>query len=811
MAVSLNPQQGKRIHVTGVVQGVGFRPFVYGLAARHGLKGWVCNSSSGVEVEVCGPPHELEMFCNEIVSLAPALSHIESVSIRNVSAQNYDDFTIRHSIALPDEFLPVSADVATCADCSQELFDSQDRRFRYPFINCTQCGPRFTIVTNIPYDRSFTTMASFDMCRECAMEYADPSSRRFHAQPNACPKCGPNVWIVPRLAVHGGYRRPPLDSRSGWERKGTLDGASVGENSSTGDGGSTGEMAIARTRHLLKQGGIIAIKGIGGVHLACDPTNSTVVEELRKRKGRIDKPFALMAHDLETIRHYCDINAIEERLLVSPHRPIVLLRKKRWGGSSGGACQLSQGVAPGQNTLGVMLPYTPLHELLLEPEEGFPRLLVMTSGNVREEPVATSNEEAISHLSSLADAFLLHNRDIHVRCDDSVVRIFEEQELPIRRSRGYSPYPVKLPYPIQSTLATGGELKNTFCVTREDYAFLSQHIGDMENFETLSSFENSVSHFENLFRIKPKRLAYDLHPNYLATRYAVQRSQKEGIIAVGVQHHHAHIAACMAENQLPGDQPVLGVAFDGTGFGTDGAIWGGEFLICTYGHFERFAHLAYVPLPGGDTAVRHPCRMALSHLHRAGVQWSSKLPCVAAVRDVERSVIAHQIRTGLNSPPTSSMGRLFDAVASLLDIRQTVNYEGQAAIELESVCDPEELSRFALPPCSETSIEVSSLFPKILNDMEKSVPVPIVSAKFHNSLATLVLTVAQRIRRERRIREVLLSGGVFQNVTLLKRTLDLLREADFVVYTHRLVPPNDGGISLGQAMVASRFGMSGGE
>jgi hydrogenase maturation protein HypF len=535
------------------------------------------------------------------------------------------------------------------------------------------------------------------------------------------------------------------------------------------------------------------------------------VEELRKRKGRIDKPFALMALNVETIRQYCEVNTSEERLLVSPHRPIVLLRKKSRLASPGDPSQLSQGVAPGQNTLGVMLPYTPLHELLLEPEEGFPRLLVMTSGNVREEPIATSNEEALSRLSSLADAFLLHNRDIHIRCDDSVVRVFEEQELPIRRSRGYSPYPVKLPFPIQPTLAMGGELKNTFCVAREDYAFLSQHIGDMENYETLKSFESSVSHFENLFRIHPKRLAYDLHPNYLATRYAFQRSQKEGIIAVGVQHHHAHIAACMAENRLSGDQPVLGVAFDGTGFGTDEAIWGGEFLICTYGGFERFAHLAYVPLPGGDAAVRKPCRMALSYLKQAEIQWSSELPCVATVSDVERSVIAHQLKTGLNSPPTSSVGRLFDAVASLLDIRQAVNYEGQAAIELESVCDPEEFSAYSLPPCSGTSLEVSSLFPEILKDMKKGVPVPIIAAKFHNSLAALILRVAQRLRRERQIREVLLSGGVFQNVTLLKRALDLLREADFVVYTHRLVPPNDGGISLGQAMVASRSGLFGGE
>jgi hydrogenase maturation protein HypF len=455
-----------------------------------------------------------------------------------------------------------------------------------------------------------------------------------------------------------------------------------------------------------------------------------------------------------------------------------------------------------------MLPYTPLHELLLEPETGLARTLIMTSGNIREEPIATSNEEAISRLAPLADAFLLHDRDIHIRCDDSVVRVFENQELPIRRSRGYSPYPVKLPFPLQPLLAVGGELKNVFCVARDEYAFLSQHVGDMENYETLISFEKSVIHFERLFRINPQRIACDLHPNYLATRYATERGQKERIPITRVQHHHAHIAACMAENGLTGEKPAIGVAFDGTGYGTDGAIWGGEFLICTYRDFQRVAHLDYVPLPGGDAATHQPYRIALSYLQHARIGWSSKYACVAAASEKERAVIAYQIRTGMNSPPTSSMGRLFDAVASFLNVRQVVNYEGQAAIELESLSDPEERNAYSPPPWSEQSLKISSIFPEIAEDLKKGTPMSIIAAKFHNSIAALILRVTRQVRTDRQLGQVVLSGGVFQNVTLLKRTLDLLRDAGFLVYTHRLVPPNDGGIALGQALVASQPGES---
>ncbi len=588
---------GKRIHITGVVQGVGFRPFVYGLAARYGLLGWVCNTSAGVDIEVDGPSEVLGQFVTALSTEAPPLAKIDSIEVADIASNGFSAFEIRHSIARPDDFMPISPDIALCDDCRRELFDPSDRRYLYPFINCTNCGPRFTIIKDIPYDRPFTTMVDFVMCEDCAKEYADPLNRRFHAQPVACPKCGPKVWIVDKEIGKQGNK---ANQRFG-------------------------ESAIQEVRDRLAQGQIVAIKGLGGFHLACDAMNDEVVKTLRDRKGRVDKPFALMAANVEAIESFCEVSREERTLLESKEKPIVLLRRKV-------NSPISAHVAPGQSTLGVMLPYTPIHELLLTdgnqspvtnhslPITSYqlPIALVMTSGNFSEEPIATDNDDALNRLSALADAFLLHDRDIHVRCDDSVVRVFEGQELPIRRSRGYAPYPVKLSFNVPPILAAGGELKNTFCVTRNNYAFLSHHIGDLENFETLKSFEDGVDHFERLFRIKPEVIAYDLHPNYLATRYALDRAEKQGLRAIGVQHHHAHIAACMAENGLSGNRPVIGVAFDGTGYGTDGAIWGGEFLIVDYRGFERAAQLDYVPLPGGDVATKNVYRIALSYLQQAG-------------------------------------------------------------------------------------------------------------------------------------------------------------------------------------------------
>ncbi len=745
---------GRRLFVTGVVQGVGFRPFVYGLAARLGLAGWVCNTSAGVTIEIEGSAESVDEFQSALTRDAPPLARIDQITMEPLPANGFTSFEIRESRSAPGAFQPLSPDIAICPDCLRELFDPHDRRYHYPFINCTNCGPRFTIIIDIPYDRSFTTMASFEMCPDCAREYRDPLDRRFHAQPIACPVCGPKVWLM--------------------------------ENGQRED-----HAAIERARAVLLQGQIVAVKGLGGFHLACDATNEVAVAELRRRKGRIDKPFALMLADLDTIEQSCLVSPEERSVLESRERPIVLLGRR-----NNPSLAIASSVAPGQRTLGVMLPYTPLHYLLLEGMKA----LVMTSGNFSEEPIATDNTEALTRLAPLADAFLMHDRDIHVRTDDSVVRVFQGVELPIRRSRGYAPYPVRLSFKAPHILAVGGELKNTFCVTRDEYAFLSHHIGDLENYETLQSFEAGIDHFETLFRIRPEILAYDLHPDYLATRYARTRSERDGIAAIGVQHHHAHIAACLAEHRHSGDRPVIGVAFDGTGYGTDGAIWGGEFLLADYTRFERATHLDYVALPGGDAATRKPARVAVAYLAAADLSLDADLPPMAALSNEERRLVEQQIRTGFNSPPTSSMGRLFDAVASIIGVRQAVNYEGQAAIELEAIADPAESGAYAFE-IGET-IEAAPLIRSIVADYRAGVDRSIIAARFHNSVAQLIHTVCLKLRAQQGLNQVALSGGVFQNITLLSKTLELLRAADFEIFTHRHVPPNDGGLALGQAVVA---------
>ncbi len=588
------------LHISGIVQGVGFRPFVYNLAARFHLVGWVKNTSAGVDIAVEGPDGALGSFIHALSDEAPPLSRIDEFTVSYGPLNGFTSFEILHSEAIPDAFQPISPDVAICADCLRELFDPLDRRYRYPFINCTNCGPRFTIIQDIPYDRPKTTMARFPMCPDCAREYADPADRRFHAQPVACPNCGPRVWLE------------------------HLSGGVV--QRSAGD-----DAAILETRSLLRTGHIVAVKGLGGFHLACDATDAHAVAELRRRKLRVDKPFALMMLDVATVQEHCFVDDAERDLLQSPARPIVLLRRRP-------GSMLAADVAPGQAWVGVMLPYTPLHYLLLadslEPGSAVVPPLVMTSGNVSEEPIATDNAEARLRLAPLSDAFLMHDRDIYIRCDDSVVRIVHDDSheaaastgiYPLRRSRGYAPFPVKLPWQVAPLLAAGAELKNTFCITNRNYAFLSHHIGDMENYETLQSFEDGIRHFERLFRVKPEAIAYDLHPDYLASRYAVQRAQQDALEAIGVQHHHAHVAACMAEHGLDGSHPVIGVAFDGTGYGDDGAIWGGEFLVADYLRYERLLHLDYFPLPGGDAAIRHPARIALALLWSLGIEWDPRL------------------------------------------------------------------------------------------------------------------------------------------------------------------------------------------
>jgi len=750
-----------RVHITGIVQGVGFRPFVYNLATRLVLHGWVKNTSAGVDIEVDGEQTLLYNFLKTLYAEAPPLSQIDELTASFGPANGFHSFDIIHSESIPSAFQPISPDVGICDDCLRELFDPSDRRYRYPFINCTNCGPRFTIIQDIPYDRPKTTMATFAMCSDCEREYTDPSNRRFHAQPVACPACGPKVW----LEISGNHDL-------------------------------TNDDAIVQTRNLLTQGHIIVIKGLGGFHLACDATNADAVSELRRRKPRVDKPFAMMMPDLATIEQHCYVSGAERKLLESVAKPIVLLQRRP-------DSNIVKEVAPGQDMVGVMLPYTPLHHLLLETKGDFPQALVMTSGNLSEEPIATDNDEARERLASLADAFLMHNRDIHIRCDDSVVRVFEEEVYPIRRSRGYAPLPVRLPWDAPPILAAGSELKNTFCITNKNYAFLSHHIGDMENHETLQSFEQGIEHFERLFRVKPEVIAYDLHPNYLATRYALQRAERENIPTIGVQHHHAHIASCMAEHGLDGSSPVIGLAFDGTGYGEDGAIWGGEFLVADYKSYQRFFHLEYFPLPGGDAAIKQPARTALALLWSLGLEWDEHLAPVNEFRTEDRNLLRAQLEKKINTPFTSSVGRLFDAAAALAGVRQRVNYEGQAAIEFEALADKAEVESY-LFTLDQAQVGVRGVFESLIRDVLANLPIARISAKFHNGLADVISLAVNQMSRDTGIRTVALSGGVWQNITLLRRTLSLLRADGFQVYRHHQVPTNDGGLALGQAVVAAR-------
>ncbi len=786
------------VHVTGVVQGVGFRPFVFGLAERLGLKGWVCNTSAGVDIRVEGPPAAVDAFAAALSNEAPPLARIEDIAVARRSPNGFTTFEIRASAPIPGAYQPIAPDVATCPDCLRELADPADRRHGYPFLNCTNCGPRFTIITDIPYDRPNTTMAPFPLCPDCAAEYHDPRDRRFHAQPVACPACGPHLWLETAGLPPSATADPDaLDARSLPESPVPRIGGRAGERSQPGAGASAGSTSatIHHARHLLARGHILAIKGLGGFHLACDAANPAAVAELRRRKLRVGKPFALMMPDLATIERHCVVDDADRDLLVSVARPIVILPRRP-------ESPLARDVAPEQTDLGVMLPYTPLHQLLLAPEPGYPEALVMTSGNVSEEPIATGNDEARARLAGLADAFLLHDRDIRTRCDDSVVRTFHGQVYPLRRSRGYAPYPVRLPWSVAAILAVGAELKNTFCLTRGEHAFLSHHIGDLENLETLAAFQDGVAHFERLFRVTPAAVACDLHPRYLATRYARERAGREALPVMGVQHHHAHIAACMADNGLV-DGPVIGVALDGTGYGDDGAVWGGEVLLADYTDYRRLFHLPYVPLPGADKAIREPWRMALAWLTAAGVPWREDLPPVRAASETELAIVGRQIQGGLNAPPTSSAGRLFDAVAALAGVCQRATYEAQAAIALEALVDPAETGTYPLPVAGEI-LDARPLIAAVAADVRSGLPVPRIAARFHHAVAGAVLAACRLARDETGVERVALSGGTWQNMTLLAEAVARLRADGFTVLVHRRVPANDGGLALGQAAIAAR-------
>jgi len=743
------------------VQGVGFRPTVYLLAQKHALTGWVLNSAHGVEIEISGSPAACTAFVQELQHNPPPLAHIDSFEVQPAEPKSYSTFEIRESQDEPNDFLPVSPDLAICPDCRRELFDPADRRYRYPFINCTNCGPRFTIVKSIPYDRPNTSMAGFALCPDCAAEYHDSANRRFHAQPVACPVCGPQIWFE-------------------------AGGKKLAEK----------EDALQTARRWLAEGKILAVKGLGGFHLVCDAANAAAVQTLRERKHRTGKPFALMAFDLPTIEKYIILSHEARRLISSPQAPIILAEMTEAGKV------LAQIVAPDQTRLGFMLPYTPLHLLLLEPALGYPEVLVMTSGNLSEEPIAYENAEARERLASLADGFLMHDRPIYMRIDDSVVTMLREKPYLVRRARGFAPQQLRLPWDAVPFLATGTELKNTFCLTRDRYAFVSHYIGDLENQETLSAYSQAIRHYERVFRIQPKALACDLHPDYLATRYAQARSRAESLPLVAVQHHHAHIASCLAENGWASPEPVIGLAYDGTGYGTDGSIWGGEILIASYKEFTRRFHLTQLPLPGGDLAVRKPARMALSYLLAAGLDIEDQtLAPVAYLNPAEAQAVRRQARTGFNAPLTSSMGRLFDAVAALIGICEEISYEAQAAMALESAADPQE-SGFYEMPLENDIIDPLPMIRAIVADLKASVSLGSIAARFHNSLIRMSVKACRQIRNESSLRTVAISGGVWQNMRLMNLILPALEAEGFTPLIHTQLPPNDGCVSLGQAAVA---------
>ncbi|MET7737039.1 carbamoyltransferase HypF [Streptomyces sp. NPDC005402] len=778
-AVAEKTPRRRRVTVRGVVQGVGFRPYLYGLATELALAGHVTNTPEGVVAEVEGNASAVARFCDLIAAQAPPLARVESVHHREMPPVGGTAFTILTSRTGGPARTLVSPDSATCADCLAELADPADRRHRHPFVNCTHCGPRFTIVTGVPYDRANTTMAGFTMCADCAREYADPADRRFHAQPVACPACGPRLRLV--LAQEA--------------RIGNVEGADP----------------LTDARALLTRGAILAVKGLGGYHLACDASNQDAVALLRRRKARGDKPFAVMAKTADDVRHLVRLSPAERRLLEGRARPVVLVRRRP---HAGGDPRPAEAVAPGSPDLGLMLPYTPVHHLLLglpgDPDG--PRLLVMTSGNLSGEPIVTDDDEALERLGHLADAWLTHDRPIHVPCDDSVVRVCDGEPLVVRRSRGYAPLPVSLPLPVRPALAVGGDLKNAFCLGTDRQAWLSAHIGDMDDVGTQRVFERAVAQLESITGVRPETLVSDRHPGYRSAGWADRNAAHRPVVRV--QHHHAHIAAAMAEHGLDGTRPVIGVAFDGTGHGDDGAVWGGEFLVADYDRFTRFGHLAYVPLPGGDAAVRRPYRMALAHLRAAGIDWSDDLACTTACPPDELQVLERQLDRGLNCVPTSSMGRLFDAVSSLAGVCHLAGYEAQAAVELEGAAlhapaDDTTAYAFALHASEENRdgvvrADAAPVLAAIVGDLRVGVEPALVAARFHRGVTGLVHRMCARARERHGLDSVVLTGGVFANTLLSSACAATLREDGFTVLRHHLVPPNDGGLALGQLMVAAR-------
>jgi hydrogenase maturation protein HypF len=755
----------RSIAVSGIVQGVGFRPFVFGLASQFGLHGFVKNQTGGVLIEVEGEDRSLDQFLAELMSHPPPLAQIDAVNWASHLPRGDPGFRIEPStVDTTSLFLP-APDVATCDECLAELFDPRDRRYRYPFLNCTHCGPRLTIIRSSPYDRERTTMASFAMCAACRAEYDDPRNRRFHAQPIACPACGPRLQA--------------LDA----------DGRPI----------ATDE-PLAEAVAALGRGQIVALKGLGGYHLACNAGDERAVSELRRRKERDEKPFALMVADLASARRIVEVSPAEEALLVAPRRPIVLLRRRP------GAEVVADLVAPCNRWLGVMLPYTPLHHLLMHALDV--PALVLTSGNRSDEPIAYDDQDARVRLAGIADLFLTHDRPIATRCDDSVTRVVAGAELPIRRSRGDAPQPMRLPLPCgRPTLALGGQSKATFALGRDRHALLSHHIGDLDHYDAYRAYVAAIAHFERLFALEPRLIAHDLHPDYASSRYARERQRECGgaVPLLAVQHHHAHVASCMAENGL--DEPVIGVAFDGTGYGSDGAVWGGEFFTGDYRGFRRAAHLRYVAMPGGERAIREPWRMAAAHLADAGLDagWLHDRDR-GHVTATALETVSRMIERRLNAPMTSSMGRLFDAVAALAGVRPRVSYEGQAAMELEALAtdvDTDGAYPFAIPAGSPLVIDTRPLIASAAAEARLGRAPAVIGRRFHTTILEIVAQVCARLAEESGLADVVLSGGVFLNALLTGEVTARLERDGFRVYRHRRVPPGDGGLCLGQLAVAA--------
>ncbi len=751
----------QKITIHGIVQGVGFRPFIHKLVKENCLSGWICNSNRGVEMEIEGEDRAIQLMLETMKNHLPPLALIEAMQVEKLPLLGFSEFSIQESNSNHRHpLILIPPDISICDDCLKELTDPSDRRYRYPFINCTNCGPRFSIIQDMPYDRNKTTMKHFSMCPECEAEYTNIENRRYHAQPDACPVCGPEITLFQD-------NRRVITSQP-----------------------------IEDVQRSLKEGQIGAIKGLGGFHLVCDAGHSQAVSRLRDMKQRDEKPFAVMAENVAMIRRFCFLSSYARRVLVSKERPIVLLKKKK-------NYFLSPDIAPGNGYIGVMLPYTPLHYLLLQDSH---LVVVMTSANFSDEPIIIQDEEAREKLAHRVDFILMHNRSIYNRCDDSVIKVHSNKSICIRRSRGYAPFPIVLSSRSRQIMAAGPEEKNTVCFTRDRYAFPSQHLGDLKNRDSYHAYQEAIKRFIRIFQFQPEIIACDLHPDYLSTVYARQLSLEKNLPLLEIQHHHAHIASCMAENQL--SEKVIGVAFDGTGLGDDGKIWGGEFLVADLKQYIRAGHLKYQVMPGGEQVIHQPWRMAFSYLYSIFGQnlFGFDIPLIRRRDSREISILAQMMNQKINTPYTSSCGRLFDAVSSLIGLRDEVNFEGQAAMELESMCQSKYAQHYPYH-IEETpvglNVNLEQMFHRLIHDVAAGEPKNKIATQFHHTITEFTLSMCLKIRKHFHLHTVVLSGGVFQNAFLLEQTIRKLKEKDFEVFIHQKMPPNDACISLGQAVIAS--------